>query len=494
MQENEELGSALHMQTLDQLSAAVQKGVPLVQSENYSERSKHTWVYDNGVAVMNLFGPIYPRANTMTSSGATSIAQFTKEFAIAHHDDRVKAIIMDVDSPGGDVRGIGDSAKIMHKIKQSGTKPVKAFASGYMASAAYYIPSIADELIGSESSLSGSIGVVLTGRMGDGRDVEIVSSQSPHKRAKADTDEGKAVLQQRVDDLAEIFVKDVSKYRGVSRDTVLANYGQGDVLVGPRAKRQGLIDGLSTLSQLVEKTASEIRRGASMSGYRQEAMKGSDLSILSFSEEDYDMGLGDLIKKFKPSANATVDLQAQATDESKDKPVVAQGQVDGTTDTSATTPPPAASQGTPPVQTPTRQELMEKFEDAAESFAMRLTLDHRIFPAQQAHAAADLINAKIDDALHGGTIEFVNAEGVVAEGTREAAVRARYESMPKHSMTQETIAAVKEGQAVTANVLAESDPEKVKADAPITAERQTELLALTEQGQKVLAARTKTSV
>ena len=466
MQENEELGLSLHMQSVEAL--ATSRGNPL-------EGTKYGHVFDNGVAVIDLIGPIYPRANMMTSmSGATSIAQFTNDFVKAYSDPSVKAIVMNVDSPGGDVRGIGDAANLIHKISSKGKKPVKSFASGFMASAAYYIGSVAREVVGSETSMTGSIGVVLTARAKDKGQIEIVSSQSPYKRPDPSTEEGFATLREHVDDLASVFIKDVAKFRGVSTEKVMSDYGQGMIKIGTRAKKQGLLDRIGTLASTVEDAASEAENKRTR--YSVGAIGGASLSILQFTEEDT-MGFTDLINKFKSSDDTTSEaeaLDASQAEESDESADASNGQEE-------------QGQATVPAQAQfSREELEERFADSAELFAVTLTTDSKIYPAQQAHAASDLLNARIDDTMFGGTVKFVDENGLLAEGTREAAVRARYQSLPKHTLAQQQLKAVKEGS-VEAVVLSEVDATESK-EGPISEERKLQLLKTTELGQRVIAA------
>lgn len=480
MQDNEELGVHLHMQSLEELSASISTGRRMPDTQ-------YARLFDDGVAVVDLIGPIFPRANMMTMSGATSIAQFTNDVVRAYNSDDVRAVVMNIDSPGGDVRGIGESAHIINRLTQKGKKPLKSYAFGYMASAAYYVGSAAKDITANISSLTGSIGVVLTASKKEKGQIEIVSSQSPNKRPDVETEAGVATLQQRVDDLAEIFVNDVAKFRGIKADRVLSHYGQGDVFVGPRSKKQGLVDKLGSLSSVVMDAAKEAgasRSRVAMSGF---AAVSALPEILQFSEEDLDMGLKDFAKRFMASDETTVGEQAQSdaanAGESEETSATAsegQGQeqqAQGQSDNKLT-------------QLPTREELEERFADGAEAFALSLTLMNRIYPAQQVHAATALLNAKIDDALFAGSISFVNAEGLATEGTREDAVRAMFEAMPQHSLTQQAIKGLKDGS-VEAHILTESDPDKATAEeGAITEERKNQLLGLTELGQRTIAART----
>lgn len=483
MAENdEEFGPALHMQSLEALSTQV--------GQRHHDNARHAFVYPNGVGVMNLFGPIYPRANMMTMSGATSIAQFTSEFIKMYEDSDVKGIVINSDTPGGDVRGIGDAGQIIHSLSKKRKKPVKTYAEGLMASAGYWIGSTTQELWGSEfSSMTGSIGVVMGGRAKGQGEYEIVSSQSPKKRLDPMNKESdKAVLQQRVDDLAAIFVDNVALHRGITAEQVLEKYGQGDVLAGPRAKSVGLLDKLGSLSAVVELVAKEAQDGT----YRQSRSKSAKSTmLLSFTQEEYEqMGLKDLVQRFRASdetvegtgSNEETAPSTVTDEESKTSVTGNEGQNEGEGTTAGATAPPAA-------QTPalSRDQLEEQFSANAELFATQMTIGSHILPAQQGYAASDLMIALIDDKLIGGKVAFLNADGEVVTGTREDAVRARYEAMPKHSLTKKAVAGIKEGH-VEAKVLAgESKESKDADDAPMTEERRRELLGLTSQGQRVLA-------
>jgi hypothetical protein len=90
------------------------------------------------------------------------------------------------------------------------------------------------------------------------RKIEIVSSQSPKKRPDPATEEGRAQVQEMLDDLAAVFIEDVARFRAVSEETVLSDFGRGGVLVGARAVTAGLADGLGSfegvLAELCERT------------------------------------------------------------------------------------------------------------------------------------------------------------------------------------------------------------------------------------------------
>ncbi len=223
-------------------------------------------VMRGSVAVVPMIGTLFPRANLFTElSGGVSTELLAQDLQRAADDPAVSAIVMHVDSPGGDANGVNEAAKLVRSIR--GVKPVKAYVSYLSASGGYWIGSAADEIIVDDTAMLGSIGVVtqVTKRADrpDVRTIEIVSSQSPMKRPDIDTDEGRAAIQERVDALADVFVRAVAENRGVTPERVMADFGGGRVLVGAAAVSAGMADRIGTLeSLLAELNSRQARPGA----------------------------------------------------------------------------------------------------------------------------------------------------------------------------------------------------------------------------------------
>ena len=86
--------------------------------------------------------------------------------------------------------------------------------------------------------------------------VEIVSSQSPHKRLDPTSDDGRAKLQTRIDSMADVFVSTIARNRSVTPDHVLEHYGGGDVMIGANAVNAGLADRIGSLERLITELSS----------------------------------------------------------------------------------------------------------------------------------------------------------------------------------------------------------------------------------------------
>lgn len=217
--------------------------------------------YREGVAILNIQGPLFRYANLFTEiSGATSFEMLAQDFTAAVEDPAVRAILLNVDSPGGEANGNNELAEMIYQAR--GTKPIVAYIGGMGASAAYWISSAADRIVADQTALIGSIGV-RTALIDDSKAMEdaglkeyvIVSSQSPYKHTDPADADDRGRIQTIIDDLASVFVAKVARNRGVSEDTVLSDFGQGDVMVASKAVDAGLIDGLGSFESVLAELA-----------------------------------------------------------------------------------------------------------------------------------------------------------------------------------------------------------------------------------------------
>jgi ClpP class serine protease len=205
------------------------------------------------VGILDIDGPIVHRASGVSKvSGLTSIEGLGREFQELEANSDIDLM----DTPGGVVAGTSEFADMVAKC----TKRTVAYIYGAAASAGYWIASAADKIISSDVGAVGSIGVVMTAYIYESENrVEVVSSQSPNKRLSLKSKEGKKNAQEVVDDMADIFIGAVAKYRKTTSDDILKNYGQGKIFVAKQALERGMIDGISTLSDLLGKYDKESR-------------------------------------------------------------------------------------------------------------------------------------------------------------------------------------------------------------------------------------------
>jgi ClpP class serine protease len=221
----------------------------------------------NGVAIIPITGPIFRYANLFTRiSGATSIDELATDFGAAIDNPEVRAILFRIDSPGGTANGPGEFAKTVKELSARAGKPVYAHIE-MAASAAFWIAAAAVRRSGYETAYAGCLGAVIDvtipppARDGGPREITFVSSVSPKKRIDFDTDEGLAQMQRRVDDLGSKFVDLVAELMSIPRETVLSDFGQGDVLIAQDALAVGMIERIATFEEVLADIVASVQSG-----------------------------------------------------------------------------------------------------------------------------------------------------------------------------------------------------------------------------------------
>lgn len=277
--------------------------------------------YRDGVAILTANGPMFRYANIMTNlSGATSYDLLARDFARALEDNRVRSILLNIDSPGGEATGVSEFADQIFSAR--GSKPITAYIGGNGASAAYWIASAADEVVISDTAILGSLGTVLgieDTRQRDAKNgvtrMEIVSSQSPFKRVDPTSQEGQSRLQARVDALSEVFIAKVARNRGVSTDTVLAEFGQGDVFVGLAAVNAGLADRVGSFEAVVSELQARALTGSSAyaasSGNHQEIAMGENNGAPAADNKPSNLTAAQVVEQ-QPQAAEQIRTEAHA--------------------------------------------------------------------------------------------------------------------------------------------------------------------------------------
>lgn len=243
---------------IDLAAVEAQLGRPLAREQQGYQVVDH-------VAVVPIDGVIAQRANLFSKiSGGASAQLIERDIRGALADQAVRAIVLEVNSPGGTVHGTQELAGLIDRARAE--KPIATFATGQMASAAYWIGAASDRVyVSGDNVFVGSIGVVATHvdrseqqKLLGIKTTEVVAGR--YKRVASEyrplDKDGQAHMQEFVDYLYSVFVNDVAAYRGVSVDEALAGMADGRVFVGRQAIDAGLVDGVSTLDDLIATLAS----------------------------------------------------------------------------------------------------------------------------------------------------------------------------------------------------------------------------------------------
>ena len=204
------------------------------------------------VAVLPVYGPLAQRGALC----GTSVQGVMDDLRKAMADPNVAAVVLDVDSPGGNTYGIDEASSQMFAMR--GSKPMIAVANSVMASAAYWLASAADEIVVTPGGDIGSIGVyaVHTDQSGANARQGVIPTIVSAGKYKAEhspfgplTEESKGSLQKMVDEKYAMFVNAVARNRRTSSDAVAGGYGEGRMVGAKEAVAAGLADRVGTLDE-----------------------------------------------------------------------------------------------------------------------------------------------------------------------------------------------------------------------------------------------------
>lgn len=190
--------------------------------------------------------------------GGDSTAELLRQ---ARLDDSIKAVVLQVDSPGGSAFASEIIRQEIENLKAAG-KPVVASMSTYAASGGYWISASADQIWAAPSTITGSIGVFgmfmtfentldYVGIHTDGVGSTEFAGMSPTRTL--DPRIG-SLLQKSVEKSYDQFIGLVANERDMTKDAV-DQIAQGRVWIGDTAKQLGLVDELGHLDDAVKAAA-----------------------------------------------------------------------------------------------------------------------------------------------------------------------------------------------------------------------------------------------
>lgn len=233
-----------------------QAGYPASPNKDGSYAGELT---QNGIAVIDIAGTMMKFASSLDDATGTVAVRRALRAAVA--DDRVKAIMLRIDSPGGTVSGTSDLADDVSDA--AGRKPLHAYIEDLGASAAYWVASQAGRISAGRTSLVGSIGTfavlydlsAMAAR--EGIKVHVLRAGAFKGAGTPGTEitpEQLSEWQRIVDELNAFFLDGVARGRKMSAEQV-ASLADGRVHVAAAAKKSGLIDGVGSFDTAMRELA-----------------------------------------------------------------------------------------------------------------------------------------------------------------------------------------------------------------------------------------------
>ncbi|BAO07176.1 signal peptide peptidase SppA [Enterococcus mundtii] len=175
---------------------------------------------------------------------------FLKQIEAIEADERVSGILLEVNSPGGGVYESAEIANLLNEVRTERDLPMYVSMKNMAASGGYYISAQADKIFATEETVTGSIGVIMSGLNYSGllekigvEDTTVKSGalKDMGSATRPETEQDHAVLQAYIDNAYNRFVKVVSEGRNKSEDEV-KKVADGRIYDGVQAKEAGLVD------------------------------------------------------------------------------------------------------------------------------------------------------------------------------------------------------------------------------------------------------------
>jgi len=179
----------------------------------------------------------------------------------ARRDERVKAVVLSVDSPGG---GMTDADELHLRVRklQEANKPIVVSMGGMATSGAYYISMPATEILAQPTTITGSIGVMMphinVAEFIERHGVkdETMVAQGSHKKYAVSwtrdiTPEGRQMIQTILDDAYERFISVVVKGRPNLTEPRVRALADGSIYTANQAKQSGLVDRIGYLEDAI---------------------------------------------------------------------------------------------------------------------------------------------------------------------------------------------------------------------------------------------------
>ncbi|NLM17915.1 MAG: signal peptide peptidase SppA [Candidatus Riflebacteria bacterium] len=252
---------------------------------------------EDEVMLISINGPIFRKVqsqNTPFSMPTDLIKNLKKDLAVVRERTEIKAVLLEIDSPGGEITASDIVYNLILKCKKETGKPVVAIFGSLGASGAYYVACSADKIMAHPTSIVGSIGVImqslnieeLAKKIGISP-VTLKSDSTPMKDILSPyrpmTEEERASLLAIIDAMYNRFVKIVADSRKMKFEDA-KKISTGAMYIADKAKELGLLDSVGYREDALEEIKTLIESESVKLVERKSEKSMSD--ILSFFTGD----------------------------------------------------------------------------------------------------------------------------------------------------------------------------------------------------------------
>lgn len=245
---------AARPEVVEALAASIAQAGAIGREWGSPSENRDPYSLDGGVAVISVTGGLSKHGYFWDG---TEYDQIRSAVSKAMADHRAKAVLFDIDSPGGTVAGCRDLAGFLAACDRK--KPLYAYSDGQMCSGAYWLASQCKEIAVASTAQVGSIGVVALhmdySAMAKEQGIKPTYLTAGKFKAFGAsflplTEESQNYLQGNLDQVYAVFLQDVARGRQASPEKTLA-MADGKVFVGEKALAAGLVDRLASRDEFI---------------------------------------------------------------------------------------------------------------------------------------------------------------------------------------------------------------------------------------------------
>jgi protease-4 len=212
------------------------------------------------IAIIDVEGMILnAKTGGLLGNGDNMMSLFRERLDEAKKDRHVKAVVLRINSPGGAVTASDIMYQDLINFRKDTGKPVVASMMDTAASGGYYIAMAADRIYAHPTTVTGSIGVIMSLYNASGLSRILGVKSNPIKSGpnkdlgnplREMTDEERTILQGMVDGFYDQFVQVVARGRGLPEERVRA-LADGRIYTGLDAQKLGLVDEVGYLEDAI---------------------------------------------------------------------------------------------------------------------------------------------------------------------------------------------------------------------------------------------------
>ncbi|MGD2065542.1 MAG: S49 family peptidase [Candidatus Bathyarchaeota archaeon] len=212
----------------------------------------------DGIGIIDIHGSLIAKSSWWSRIfEITSYDDIRNAIVEAVESPDVRRIMLDVDSSGGEAKGTGELADFIREASKY--KKITTYVSGTAFSAAYWIPSASNKIVGHKMAEAGSIGVIAVLaeytemykeagiKVHVFRGGKYKALGNPYEKLSKD---GERIIQEKIDTMEEFFLDAVADFRRLDRDTAKESVGEGRTFFAQEAVDNGLMDGIISYDKL----------------------------------------------------------------------------------------------------------------------------------------------------------------------------------------------------------------------------------------------------